>query len=137
MTALAETRPVRQSCEMRAAWGVPGVAAYALCAGALAAAGDTRSAVVLLCAAAVTFPVGVAALAGVYAVYGVLVAASRLTGAEVMVGNGWGPHWFVLADEVLVAALFAAAAVGNSWVWAALGRRLGARRGGPTAPPPL
>jgi hypothetical protein len=88
--------------------------AYAAVVAALAGAGATRSAVPLVIAALLILPSGLVAFVGVYVVYGGLVVVSRSLGARVMEGNGWSPHWFVVVDEVLVTALFAAAAVTNA-----------------------
>ena len=93
------------------------LALYVAGASGLATAGDTRSTALLLAAVAVTLPLGVIAF-----------------GAQVMNGNGWGPSWFVVADELVVGLLFAAVALANGvvlrqfWLGARVGRQKPARR---------
>ncbi len=110
------------------------LALYVAGASGLATAGDTRSTALLLAAVAVTLPLGVIAFVGVYVAYGVIVELARALGAQVMNGNGWGPSWFVVADELVVGLLFAAVALANGvvlrqfWLGARVGRQKPARR---------
>ncbi|MGO8871287.1 MAG: hypothetical protein ACLQPH_07765 [Acidimicrobiales bacterium] len=80
---------------------------YVTAVSALAALGDTRSAPPLLAGVLLTLPLGLAAFVGVYGIYAILLGVARIFGAHVMTGNGWGPHWFVILDEILVTLMFA------------------------------
>jgi hypothetical protein len=103
---------------------VVGTAIYATVAAGLAAVGDTRSPELLLAAVGLTLPAGIAGLLGVYFVYAIIVGLSRGLGAHVMSGNGWGPLWFVIVDEMAVFVLFAAVAVANAFIARDIARRI-------------
>jgi hypothetical protein len=92
----------------------PGTAIYVTVIATLAAVGDTRSPLPLLAAVVLTLPWGLVGLVGVYGSYVVLLGATRVFGARVMTGNGWGPLWFVVLDELIVVLIFAAVGVANA-----------------------
>ncbi len=92
----------------------PGTAVYVTVIATLVAVGDTRSPLPLLAAVVLTLPWGLVGLVGVYGSYAILLGVTRVFGARVMSGNGWGPLWFVILDEVVVVLIFAAVAVANA-----------------------
>jgi hypothetical protein len=65
-------------------------------------------------AVVLTLPSGLVGLVGVYGSYAILLGVSRVFGARVMTGNGWGPLWFVILDELVVVLIFAAVAMANA-----------------------
>jgi hypothetical protein len=87
---------------------------YVMAIATLAAVGDTRSPLPLVAAVVLTLPSGLVGLIGVYGAYAVLLGVTRVFGARVMTGNGWGPLWFVILDEVVVVLIFAAVALANA-----------------------
>jgi hypothetical protein len=92
----------------------PGTAVYVIVIATLAAVGDTRSPLPLVAAVVLTLPSGLVGVVGVYGSYAVLLGVTRVFGARVMTGNGWGPLWFVILDEVVVVLIFAAVALANA-----------------------
>ncbi len=92
----------------------PGTAIYVTVIATLAAVGDTRSPLPLLAAVVLTLPSGLVGLVGVYGSYAVLLGVTRAFGARVMSGNGWGPLWFVILDELVVVLIFAVVAWANA-----------------------
>jgi hypothetical protein len=80
----------------------------------LAAVGATRSPLPLVAAVVLTLPSGLVGLVGVYGSYAVLPGVTRVFGARVMTGNGWGPPWFVILDELVVVLIFAVVAWANA-----------------------
>lgn len=92
----------------------PGTAVYVTVIATLAAVGDTRSPLPLLAAVALTLPWGLVGLVGVYGSYAILLGVTRVFGARVMTGNGWGPAWFVILDELVVVLIFAIVALANA-----------------------
>ncbi len=98
----------------------PGTAIYVTVIATLAAVGDTRSPLPLLAAVVLTLPWGLVGLLGVYGSYGILLGVTRVFGARVMTGNGWGPPWFVILDELVVVLIFAVVA----WADARLVRKM-------------
>jgi hypothetical protein len=92
----------------------PGTTIYMTVIATLGAVGDTRSPLPLVTAVVLTLPSGLVGLIGVYASYAILLGVTRVFGARVMTGNGWGPLWFVILDELVVVLIFAAVALANA-----------------------
>jgi hypothetical protein len=71
---------------------------------------------------AVTWLLGVAGIVAVYASYGIVSGLGHLVGAR-MSASGYGPHWFVVIDGVVVVACWLAVGAGNVAVVTGLLRR--------------
>jgi hypothetical protein len=92
----------------------PRTVIYVTVIATLAAVGDTRSPLPLVAAVVLTLPSGLVGLVGVYGSYAVLLGVTRVFGARVMTGNGWGPLWFVILDELVIVLIFAVVALTNA-----------------------